>query len=199
MAKVLFGHAIAQGGHVLGGHGLTSGMPLPTGTSNDFSGYVASQMTVTPAAADSPFGASTATALTPSAISLAHRIYRTDLGLTNANVVFTIFGKANGYQQLAFRESGVTGAGAVFNISSGSLVGVHNAGTITISNTSVVTWPDGWFRLLVELTDSGSANKKPGIHVTSGWSSGDPITNTFAGDGVSNILVAGWSWGVGTI
>jgi hypothetical protein len=166
--------------------------------SNEFTQavWVKTAATVNAVAAQAPFtDFANVFNLVPSVANVTnHRVVQdaASRAAFTGSVAYSIYAKPNGYNHLAIRESGTTGATVVFVLSgAGSNFAVHSAGNVTFSSPSIVAQPNGWYRCSVVATAAVATNIRPGFYVTtSAYVSGDVESVSFAGDGTSGILIA---------
>lgn len=132
--------------------------------------------------------------ITPSTTDTFHRVYGQNQANLSGTVGMSYLGKADGYDQIAIREGGVSGAAAVFTLSGAGVVdGTRDAGAVTVSDAKIERLGDtDIYRVSAIFT--GAVGMRLGVVVLDGnWTSGDPLIgdNTFAGDGTSGVLVSG--------
>jgi hypothetical protein len=136
-------------------------------------------------------GTSSAFKLVPDATNGIHRVASNTFGSTSSPFMAWAIVTASGYNQVALRESAVTGASAVFSLASGgSVSGTRDFGAITTSNAAIVSLGSGRFLISCLFTPSSAVTPNIGIYVLDGgWASGDPNSYAFAGNGTSGIVV----------
>jgi len=159
----------------------------------DSTNYIVNDITVTNDAATSPDGTTNAASLVPTAIGGTHRIFNSGWIIGGGvSLAHSAFVKANGYDQVALRENSLTGTSAVFDLSTGTVGGTYENHTVTIANTSIEDWGNGWYRISMSTNDSGTGSQSLGLYVLDGgWTSGDPQSYSFTGDGTSGIYAYG--------
>ena len=91
--------------------------------------------------------------------------------------------KPNGYTKFAIKESNTTGQYASVNLSgAGSIITTNGA------SASIVQLVDGYYRVSLSVSTAGIVGRAF-IICAPGYVGGDPNTSTFAGDGVSGVLL----------
>jgi hypothetical protein len=131
-------------------------------------------------------------------------IHAVTVPATTANVIYSVYGLANGYGELIIREQGGQGnPGVSFNLFTGTIVGYENgwAPPATPPNTwftdaRIIPIGGGWYRCSVVCRYSSGINTRwMGLVIGNGtWvpsNVSDPAVNyTFAGNGTSGVIVA---------
>jgi hypothetical protein len=131
-------------------------------------------------------------------------IHAVTVPATTANVIYSVYAKANGYGELIFREQGGQGnPGVSFNLFTGKVVGYENgwAPPATPPNTwftdaRIIPIGGGWYRCSVVCRYSSGTNTRwMGLIIGNGtWvpsNVSDPGPNyVFAGNGTSGVIAA---------
>lgn len=128
-------------------------------------------------ATTAPNGTMTADLVTPTAVNEVHRIFNTSgTSSTASNVCFSVYVSANGYTNVALRESTTTGAYASFSLSgSGSVLAQGTAGVVTAITPTITDVGGGWFRISMAMTQSGNSSLGIGVHILSpAYTTGNP-------------------------
>lgn len=149
------------------------------------SAYTKNSLTVTGNTVVAPDGTTTAATLTPNSTTDIHGVYCAALTAPGV-LTYSAFVKPNGYTKVALRESSVSGASAMFDIVNGVLLGTFNAGTITVSNASIVSVGNGWYR--VSATFTGTGNQGFGLFIIN---AAGTYNTSYSGDTTSGI----YAWG----
>jgi hypothetical protein len=144
------------------------------------------QVTVTANQAVAPDGTRTADLVVPNASSGYHNIRQ---GPTTAALVYTqtVYYKPSGYTKVAIREDFAVGQYAAFDcVGSGTIINKTAA-----ASASITALTDGWYQLTLTPTTT-TANQGMGVYIMdAGYTSGDPPSYTFTGNGTSG----GFLWG----
>ena len=144
------------------------------------------QVTVTANQAVAPDGTRTADLVVPNASSGYHNIRQ---GPTTAALVYTqtVYYKPSGYTKVAIREDFAVGQYAAFDcVGSGTIINKTAA-----ASASITALGDGWYQLTLTPTTT-TANQGMGVYIMdAGYTSGDPPSYTFTGNGTSG----GFLWG----
>lgn len=163
--------------------------------SMDDGNYELYNVSMTPNASISPTGTTNASKITPTATASFH-LNRCSLNYgSGGSYTYSVYVKAAGYSQVALRESWNTGGAAIFNLDTGTVAGTYvgtGAGdTGTPSNATIQSLPNGWYRISFTCTTTFTSQGW-GILVLDGtWTSGDPLSISWSGDGTSGIYVWG--------
>jgi hypothetical protein len=148
--------------------------------------------TITTNAAISPDGAQNAELLTPTTTNTFHRVFNPTNTLTATSASFSCYSKANGYTKAFIRESQTSGAAVVFDLSSGTVFSIFNNGGSTISNALISSVGNGWYKLSFTASFASATNMWFGFHIANpAYTSGDPFSSFFAGDGTSGMYLWG--------
>lgn len=120
--------------------------------------------------------------LTPSATASTHSVINNIGALAGTQ---TISGevKPDGYTKVAFKESLTTGHHASFD-----LTGAGSVLNMSAANATIALLPDGYYRLSMTVITTGSVGRQLSI-LAPAYTSGDPNSSSFAGDGTSGVLV----------
>jgi hypothetical protein len=149
-------------------------------------------ITVTANATTAPDGTSTAENIitTDEALSV-HRIRRTNaIPLAANTATWSVFVKANGYTKVALREGVTSGSTAAFDLSgSGSLIADNQVGAVAVSNSTITSLSNGWFRISTTFTGTTSVGFDFVI-LNPSYTSGI-VTTGWTADGVSGVFLWG--------
>jgi hypothetical protein len=149
-------------------------------------------ITVTANATTAPDGTSTAENIitTDEALSV-HRIRRTNaIPLAVNTATWSVFVKANGYTKVALREGVTSGSTAAFDLSgSGSLIADNQVGAVAVSNSTITSLSNGWFRISTTFTGTTSVGFDFVI-LNPSYTSGI-VTTGWTADGVSGVFLWG--------
>jgi uncharacterized protein YmfQ (DUF2313 family) len=149
-------------------------------------------------AAIGPDGTMTADVMIPNTGSGAHYIDQQIQGWGDETVVFGFADLApNGYDW-AFVQSiykNGSGGGAFFNLATGEVGTVSQGAGNTNVTAEIQPLPNGFYRCTVKGMNVKSGGTVPRMRI---YAAASGSSTTFAGDGVSGILVARAKYGVGT-
>ena len=96
----------------------------------------------------------------------------------------SVFVKPNGRNKIAFRENAQTGNYAAFNLSNGTLIGTNGV------SASIESMSNGWYRINYQIT-SGASIVLGFELLSDSYTSGDPFSNPYQGNGTSGIYIYG--------
>jgi hypothetical protein len=161
----------------------------------DNAAWIKNNITVTANSTTAPDGTSTAETLVPNTVSNANHLL-SQLFFAGANLAYTVsvYVKPAGYTKFAVRESQVTGAYATFNLTStGAVIESSGAGGVSVSNVSIASVGDGWYRASVAFTSTSSTTLSAGFFALNDtYTSGNPYSASAAtGDGTSGVFLWG--------
>jgi len=147
-------------------------------------------------AVTSPDGTSNAYPLIPStATGVRQRWYHLheSTAISTVPVSMSLFVKAAGYTQFAIREAQSGGASVIYSLSgSGSIQASNSGGGVTVSKATISSIGGGWFKISAVFSVSSNTAMAMGlIPLDGGWTSGDPTSYSFAGDGTSGVICFG--------
>ena len=132
----------------------------------------------------SPEGLSNAYKLVEDSANLTHFINSSEITTPDTTYSSSVYIKANGRNKVAFRENSFTGNYASFNLSDGTLIETNGV------SASIESASNGWYRINYQVT-SGN-NYIVGIYLLSdSYTSGDPFSNSYQGDGTSGAYIYG--------
>jgi hypothetical protein len=154
--------------------------------------WTTTTVTVTGNAAAAPDGTTTASLVTPtSAANQLHRVY--SASATGLGLVYSFYAKPNGYTQIGIRENAATGSSVAFTLSgAGSSTTPWNNGIVTITDATVTSVGDGWYRCSCLVTRSSSGSHQMSITICDGsYTTGDLNSHVFTADGTSGIYIWG--------
>lgn len=153
--------------------------------SEDFSGYLKSNATVTSASVTAPDGTTNASKVIATPVSASHFIYKSVSHSAATNTV-SVYAKAAEYDNLRLQEIGNYHWYASFDLSSGA---VSATGGLHFVSATAVDVGNGWWRCsIVQSKPTGSAFSMMG------FPDGSEPTNTppnYLGDGESGIYIWG--------
>jgi hypothetical protein len=134
-------------------------------------GWVAVAGAITANSTTAPDGTSTAELFTPTATSDAHYFWPESSNSANAvnNVTYSLFVKPNGYTRFAIREQNITGAQAVFDCTGSGSVFYSTAGSGSNLATSITAEANGYYRIRLSITGSGTMGQPRFYVVDSGY------------------------------
>jgi hypothetical protein len=161
----------------------------------DNAAWTKSNAPVTANVGVAPDGTTTADKVTPSVSNTIKFVNGspTYVAATAQPVTHSCYAKADGYSKLALRESAVTGAYVSFDLSTGSVIETGNAGSIVVSNATITSVGNGWYRLAMTCTNiSSTQNNGFGIWPLSpSYTTGQPASLSWTGNGTSGIFIWG--------
>ncbi len=146
------------------------------------------EATVTANSIAAPDGTTTADTVTPSIVDTTHHRVSQTVAVSDATVYQeTMYAKANGYTKLAFVERISTGAYSSFNLSgAGSVLDNGNGGA-----GSITALANGWYRCTMASTSSGTSFGSYIYVLSPSYTTGDPTSSSWIGDGVSGVYLWG--------
>ena len=153
--------------------------------------YTNANLTVATNSTTAPDGTNTADRLTPTTFSGAHDIKQTITDSTS-QCTYSVYLKANGYNyvNLNINDNVANGAGALFDLSNGTIVGDILIGSgWTVISKSITSAGNGWYRCVITINAAGSTRKceiGPRDTNSTAW------TYLFAGNNTSGI----YAWGL---
>jgi hypothetical protein len=152
---------------------------------NDFVDWTNNEITKNLNAGTSPDGTNNAINYVPNTVNSYHMTYDNATGqASGGNFTMSCYAKANGYNKFSVRESQSIGYYASFNLSNGTVID-NGGNTATIENVG-----NGWYRCIVSVVYSG--NVCIGLlPLSDAYTSGQPLTHSYAGDGTKGVLVYG--------
>lgn len=139
---------------------------------------------ISTAAGISPDGTNNAIKLVSGTTNTGHLFYDSLTSQpTGGNFVMTCYAKADGFTKFGLRESQQIGYYATFNLSTGTVV---EAGANVTA--SIQSMGNGWYRCIANVV--GSINACIGlVPLPSGYTTGDPLSYSYAGNGTDGVLV----------
>lgn len=146
--------------------------------------WVKDSITITSNSTISPDGTSNADTVTPNTSNTTtHRITKA-VTTTAGSAAISVFVKQNGYSKFYIREGSGTGAYAVFDVANG-LVITQSGGTGFITLQA-----NGFYRVSLVFTAVVSSRVDFGP-LDNGYTTGVPTTYSYAGNGVSGVILWG--------
>lgn len=154
--------------------------------------WLQSAITLTANATTSPDGTTNATSIIPTTSNVGnHRVYEAGVN-TIATAAYSIYIKPNGYNRVALRESNSTGAAIGFDLLNETIITTYSTGGCTASGGKIENMGNGWYRISGIFSFASASNQSLGLYVvSSSWTSGDPESVTWSGNGTSGI----YAWG----
>ena len=131
-----------------------------------------------------PYGTNVADLIVANTTVTQHRVDQTTTSVSGS-YVFSVFLKAEGY---GFARLRIGGQGAIFNLSTGVVIG-----TDSVITSSIQSFGNGWYRCIIGKAAS-AANEIIRINMQPTASTAD-----FAGDGTSGIYVFGAQYETGSV
>lgn len=148
------------------------------------------EISITSDAVSAPNGTVTADYCIPSTTNSFHRLNQSiSVSTSGLTVTYSLYVKPNGYNYIALRESSSVGAAAVFNLNGNGSVAGYNFNPTYVSGAEITSVGNGWFRISAQFF--AVPVQSFGIYVLSNWTSGDPQSATFSGNGTSGVYVWG--------
>jgi len=132
----------------------------------------------------SPDGTNNAYKLVEDSANSRHFINSTEFSTPDTVYSSSVFVKPNGRNKIALRENAQTGNYASFNLSNGTLIATNGV------SASIESMFNGWYRINYQITSGASIIL--GFELLSdSYTSGDPYSNPYQGDGLSGIYIFG--------
>ena len=132
----------------------------------------------------SPDGTNNAYKLVEDSSNSRHFINSTEFSTPDTVYSSSVFVKPNGRNKIALRENAQTGNYASFNLSNGTLIATNGV------SASIELMFNGWYRINYQITSGASIIL--GFELLSdSYTSGDPNSNPYQGDGLSGIYIFG--------
>ena len=132
----------------------------------------------------SPDGTNNAYKLVEDSANSRHFINSTEFSTPDTVYSSSVFVKPNGRNKIALRENAQTGNYASFNLSNGTLIATNGV------SASIESMFNGWYRINYQITSGPSIIL--GFELLSdSYTSGDPYSNPYQGDGSSGIYIFG--------
>ena len=149
-------------------------------------------VTLTANATNSPDGTTNATSIIPTTANVNnHRVFETN-SHSVATASYSIFVKPNGYYRVALRESGTTGAAIGFDLLNETIITTFSTGGCTTSGGKIENMGNGWYRVSGVFSFASATAQNLGLYiVSSSWTSGDPESVAWAGNGTSGVYLYG--------
>lgn len=142
-----------------------------------------------------PDGTLTADLVRPTNVGTTHyAIATSSLPAVAGTYTCSLYVYAGSYTKFALRESVSTGAYVSFDIATASVIDSGNAGSVTISSSSITAVPGypGWYRAVVTYVYSAGITPNLGYWALSpSYTTGQPASLNWAGDGTSGV----YTWG----
>ena len=132
----------------------------------------------------SPDGTNNAYKLVEDSASSRHFINSSTIITPDTVYSASLFVKANGRNKIAFRENSITGNYASFNLSNGTVISTNGV------SASIEPKSNGWYRINCQIASGNSYVL--GIELLSdSYTSGDPYSNPYQGNGSSGVYIWG--------
>lgn len=132
----------------------------------------------------SPDGTNNAYKLVEDSANSRHFINSTEFSTPDTVYSSSVFVKPNGRNKIALRENAQTGNYASFNLSNGTLIATNGV------SASIELMFNGWYRINYQIT-SGATIILGFELLSDSYTSGDPYSNPYQGDGLSGIYIFG--------
>jgi hypothetical protein len=154
--------------------------------------WLKTAITLTANATISPDGTTNATSIIPTTANVGnHRVYEGGLN-TIATAAYSIYVKPNGYNRVALRESATTGAAIGYDLLNKTIITTYSTGGCTASGGIIEEVGNGWYRISGIFSFATATSQSLGFYIVSpSWTSGDPESVTWAGNGTDGVLVWG--------
>jgi hypothetical protein len=154
--------------------------------------WLKTAITLTANATISPDGTTNATSIIPTTANVGnHRVYEGGLN-TIATAAYSIYVKPNGYNRVALRESATTGAAIGYDLLNETIITTYSTGGCTASGGIIEEVGNGWYRISGIFSFATATSQSLGFYIVSpSWTSGDPESVTWAGNGTDGVLVWG--------
>lgn len=159
--------------------------------------YTNANLTVAVNSTTAPDGTNTADKLTATTFNGAHDIKQTTTDSTS-QCTYSVYLKANGlnYVNINVNDNVANGAGALFDVSNGTIVGDILVGSgWSVVSKSITSAGNGWYRCVITINATGSTRKceiGPRDTNSTAWS------YTFIGNNVNGIYAWGLQFQSGT-
>jgi hypothetical protein len=162
--------------------------------SEDFSNasWLTSNVTLTANQTTSPDGTQNADSLIPNTTNTTiHRIFESAIN-SIATASYSIFVKPNGYYRVALRECETTGSSIGFDLLNETIITTYSTGGCTASGGKIENMGNGWYRISGIFSFASATSQRLGLYVvSSSWTSGDPESVSWAGNGTSGVYLYG--------
>lgn len=131
--------------------------------------------------ADSPLGAFK---LVEDTANSRHFVNSSEFSTSGTVYSSSVYVKADGRNKIALRENAQTGNYASFNLSNGTLIATNGV------SASIELISNGWYRINYQITSGNTIIL--GIELLSdSYTSGDPYSNPYQGNGTSGVYIYG--------
>jgi hypothetical protein len=135
-------------------------------------------ITTNTSATTAPDGTNSAEKLSATAVNGEHLVYKTP-SLTSSTYTLSVFAKAAGYNFIAVRIDGASLQRiTLFDLSTGTIGSTSN-----VTSSSITSYPNGWYRCSITVTDAVNNYVFPILPTNSNVS--------YTGDGTSGIYIWG--------
>lgn len=142
-------------------------------------------------ATTAPDGTTTADFIRPGTVSSSQRFTQNPSPAQTAQTL-SLYVKASGYSKVALKESATTGNYASFDLSTGTVL-ANTAGV----GTSITALANSWYRISMTLASAGLCGLQVSV-LAPAYTTGDPNSSAFSGDGTSGMFVWGAMLNTGT-
>ncbi len=158
----------------------------------DNASWLQSNVTVTANQTTSPDGTQNADSLIPNTTNTGnHRVFESAINSV-ATASYSIFVKPNGYYRVALRECETTGSSIGFDLLNQTIITTYSTGGCTASGGKIENMGNGWYRISGIFSFASATAQRLGLYVvSSSWTSGDPESVAWSGNGTSGIFIWG--------
>jgi len=146
--------------------------------------WTKSGTSITPNATTSPDGTTNADNLVEDSANSQHYLQRNFTSTTGSSYTYKIYVKMNGRRNISLRENGSTGYYVSFDLLNGVILEQSNA-TGTIKELT-----NGWFEI-THTSVAGNSFNVAYYLLSDSYTSGNPQTSPYQGDGVSGFYIWG--------
>jgi hypothetical protein len=154
--------------------------------------WTKAEATLTANATTSPDGTQNADSLIPSTTNSGAHVIFQSVSNSIATASYSMYIKPNGYNRVAFRENSSTGAAIGFDLLNQTIITTYSTGGCTASNGVIQDVGDGWYRISGVFSFASATNQSLALYiVSSSWTSGDPTSVAWSGNGTSGIYIYG--------
>ena len=138
-------------------------------------------------AAVAPNGLQTADLVVPDTTNATHVLQQGPTVVNGTPYVSSLYVKPAGYIKIGLRDNAAFNRFVTFNLTgAGSVISNGSSSTGTITALS-----DGWYRIQMSATGGSAGNSLTYYFLDNAYTSGDPLSYNYAGDGTSGIYLWG--------
>jgi hypothetical protein len=154
--------------------------------------WTKAEATLTANATTSPDGTQNADSLIPSTTNSGAHVIFQSVSNSIATATYSMYIKPNGYNRVAFRENSSTGAAIGFDLLNQTIITTYSTGGCTASNGVIQDVGNGWYRISGVFSFASATSQNLALYiVSSSWTSGDPTSVAWSGNGTSGIYIWG--------